>query len=68
MYTNNKKKRTPVGVRFLFLRWKDLQLVSVLQIGYNFGAVGKAAFAGIGENGAVFLKLPDKISSYEVIL
>ena len=48
--------------------WKDLQLVSVLQIGYNFGAVSKAAFAGIGENGAVFLKLPEKISSYEVIL
>lgn len=51
-----------------YMHWKDLQLVSVLQIGYNFGAVGKAAFAGIGENGAVFLKLPEKISSYEVIL
>ena len=57
-----------VGCFLGYMHWKDLQLVSVLQIGYNFGAVGKAAFAGIGENGAVFLKLPEKISSYEVIL
>ena len=57
-----------VGCFWGYMGWKDLQLVSVLQIGYNFGAVGKAAFAGIGENRAVFLKLPEKISSYEVIL
>ena len=57
-----------VGCFWGYMHWKDLQLVSVLQIGYNFGAVGKAAFAGIGENGAIFLKFPEKISSYEVIL
>ena len=39
------KKRTPSGVRFSVLGWKDLQLVLRLQIGYNFDA------AGIGGDG-----------------